>query len=127
MEKAYQNGVRDAKPTIVPFNAAFAACTCGFDQSKDAVRTLLTAVEDMNRLKLVPGEYTFATILRGISLNVPEGERRNGLMTSVFRQCCEDGYVSTDVVDAMSRVPVVLSNYLPDLERIPKEWRRNVR
>ena len=102
MRGLYNAGNRNVRPTVFTLNAvlhACAECSSSDDEAErmDAFKIAVGIFNDLRKERDGPDHVSFGNMLR-CALLMPEGERRDGLVTTTFRLCCESGFVNSYVI-----------------------------
>lgn len=139
MLEAYQAGNTEAKPNILTYSIVLNACAFTDGPNTDKMAAFKIARKCFKEIlgNHVPSEIIFATFLRACNKLIPPGQKRDQLIQSVFKECCQHGLVSVKVIInlrmALSR-PVLnqilhgtnLVDGMINLRDIPYDWRKKL-
>ncbi len=98
MKQMYEAGVIDSLPNTVAYTAVINSCatTYGDDQheKEEALKIAYSTFKELSESKhAAPNHVTYSTFLRAISKLMPDGEKKDALVSSTFRLCIRDGLV----------------------------------
>lgn len=98
MKQMYEAGVIDSLPNTVAYTTVINSCatTYGDDQleKEEALRIAYSTFKELSESKHAsPNHVTYSTFLRAISKLMPDGEKKDALVSSTFRLCIRDGLV----------------------------------
>lgn len=138
MKDDFARGNRDAKPTVVAYNAVLNACefSLGGDTEIEQVeQAFKVACETLDELRNSEGlsadHVTYATFMGAISKLLPKSAIRFEMVDVWFRRCCADGQLGPVVLkklkDAAS--PLQYSRLLNGVQEseLPAQWTRNLK
>ena len=133
MRELYEAGNEGIKPTVFTYNAVLHACSESLHiegiPRLDAFKVAVTVFNEMRKDNEELDHVTFGNMLRCASL-LPEGEKRNALIETTFRLCCESGFVNSYVIrDLQNSAPEELWRSLlgrpegdVEMESLPAKW-----
>jgi hypothetical protein len=136
MKTLFEQGNNEIRPTTFTYNAILYACSEAVNvKGSDLTEAFTVAVKAFNELRknedgVDPDHMSFGNMLRCSAL-LPEGDKRDGLIVSTFKLCCQNGFVNTYVLrDLQYAAPEAMWRSLVGLplgelteESIPPEWR----
>jgi len=100
MKQMYEAGVIDAMPNTVAYTAVINSCATTYgDQAEkeEAFKIAYSTFKEMSESEHIsPNHVTYSTFLRAISKLMPEGEKKDSLVSSTFRLCIRDGLVDSN-------------------------------
>jgi hypothetical protein len=142
MQKLYENGHNDAKPSTITYNVCLNACAEtqhleGTNQA-EAFQTSVRLFTEL-RKENDPDHVTFGNLLRCANL-LPSTEKKDKFVQATFQLCCEKGLLNKLVLRDLKKaasgdVWSSLTNLPADIdvqeennieERLPIEWSRNL-
>lgn len=101
MKKLHNSGVKSLEPTIFTYNAVLFACsesgTVEGSSKSDAFRQALKTFQEIANSNLRPDHVTFGNMI-GCSRLLPDGEKKNKFVETMFRLCCDAGCVNNFVL-----------------------------
>jgi len=134
MNKLYEEGNRDMKPTVFTYNAVLNACgeTLNTEDPKpmDAFKVALQLFSDMrNQPDIGVDHVSFGNMLKCANL-LTDASQKEQFITQVFDLCCDKGLVNTFVIrDLQNSATEELWRDLlncdigeVDLDHLPPEW-----
>ncbi|KAL3784893.1 hypothetical protein HJC23_012496 [Cyclotella cryptica] len=137
MKKMNANGFADAKPNIVSYTSCLNACatTCGNqEEEQEAFRiaySLFKELSDDGSIR--PNHITYLTFFRAIAKLIPHSEKRESLLSTSFRLCCQDGQVDENCFFHLKNTAsselfseLMGSSDLIQYSELPFHWKRNV-
>ncbi|GAX29143.1 hypothetical protein FisN_7Hu257 [Fistulifera solaris] len=136
-----KDGVITASPNAHCYGGVINACAfCENDklEKQTALRIAIKTYQELQESDHAkPNDVTFATTLGALRHLMPEGEKRDSAMLTVFRNAATAGYVSDMVLHKIKplidrgKLDEVLGTALRadgtiDIKLVPFDWRRNV-
>ena len=104
------------------------------EENFEAFQIAVDSLKDLREfLGHEPDSSCFGMFLRACANLMPESQKRDGVVRSVFKKCCSEGYVNAFVLMEFERASTealeleLLGGFLEDDVRIPDEWSRNVK
>ena len=134
MNTLYEEGNSEIQPTTFTYNAVLYACSQAAENKSsdfnEAFGVAVKAFNDLRKTQDGPDHMSFGNMLRCSAL-LPQGDKRDGLIASTFKLCCQSGFVNAYVLrdlqysapEAMWRSLVGLPQGELDEESVPPEWR----
>ena len=133
MKDDYSSGNKDARPSVVTYNAVLNACEFSVGETSDKEQAFRVACETLEEVRkcdyLAPDDITYGTFLGVIAKLMPKSETRNDFVELVFKRCCADGQLGPvtlkklrDAV-SVSRCKILLGG---SGENLPAKWTCNV-
>ena len=140
MIEANEAGNREAAPNVLTYSTILNACAHTNGTNADAQAAFKIARNTMKEIlsNHEPNEIIFATFLQACHRLVPPGERRDQLISSVFRECCQYSMVNVKVILSLRAAlspkkleqtleGTGLADGLISFKDIPYKWRKRVR
>lgn len=137
MKKLYASGVTSLEPTIFTYNAVLFACsesgTIEGSSKSDAFKKAVKIFTEIKNSALMPDQVTFGNMI-GCSRLLPDGEKKTKFVETMFRLCCDAGYVNNFVLRDLEQSVSeeewrALVNCPPgsiEFESLPYEWWRMI-
>jgi hypothetical protein len=138
MVDIYRSGNSVCKPTIFTFNAVLNSCAYTFNpkEKMDAFTVIVSTLVLLQEFTK-PDHTTYGTLLKAWCNLIPkDDERRTRIVSTVFRQCCNDGQVGNMVMHQMkyaasaelyrSLIGKEITQEV-QISNLPSKWSRNVK
>lgn len=137
MKKLYSSGIRSLEPTIFTYNAVLFACSesgsVDGSSKSDAFKQALKTFAEIKNDNMRPDQVTFGNMI-SCSRLLPNGEKKTKFVETMFRLCCDAGYVNNFVLkDLEASVSedewCAMLNCPPgsvEFENLPYEWWRMI-
>ncbi|KAK1734718.1 pentatricopeptide repeat-containing protein [Skeletonema marinoi] len=97
MKQMYESGVIDSMPNTVAYTAVINSCATTYGdqlEKEEAFKIAYSTFKELSESKHAsPNHVTYSTFMRAISKLMPEGEKKDALVSSTFRLCIRDGLV----------------------------------
>eukprot|EP00986_Skeletonema_menzelii_P016391 scaffold14433_cov156-Skeletonema_menzelii.AAC.2 len=97
MKQMYEAGVIDSMPNTVAYTAVINACATTYGdqlEKEEAFKIAYSIFKELSESNHAsPNHVTYSTFLRAISKLMPEGEKKDALVSSTFRLCIRDKLV----------------------------------
>ena len=107
MKEMYEAGVIDVLPNTVAYTAVINSCATTYGdqlEKEDALKIAYSTFKEMSESKhATPNHVTYSTFLRAISKLMPDGEKKDTLVSSTFRLCIRDGLVDSNSLFQMKQ------------------------
>jgi hypothetical protein len=142
MKEMYEAGVLDSLPNTVAYTAVLNSCATTYGdqlEKEEAFKIAYSTFKELSESKHIsPNHVTYSTFLRAISKLVPEGEKKDALVSSTFRLCIRDGFVDSNALFHMRQAssPQLCSELLGGIgyneakditvDDLPYSWTKNV-
>ena len=142
MKDMYEAGVIESMPNTVAYTSVINACatTYGEDLEKEeAFKIAYSTFKELSETNHAsPNHVTYSTFLRAISKLMPEGEKKDALVSSTFRLCIRDKLVDYNSLFHMRQAasPQLCSELLGGIDcseakditvdDLPYSWTSNV-
>jgi hypothetical protein len=103
MSELYKTGNTHIKPTTFTYNAVLNACAESLlmpveDAPRlEAFKIALGVFNEMRQEREEPDHVTYGNMLKCAGL-LPDGEKRDAVISSTFSLCCENGFVNSYVI-----------------------------
>ena len=127
-------------PVLVsPCFLSCAYCENDYLDKQDALKIAVQTYKDLAASKKANANHvTFATTITALRNLMPQGERRDAAVQTIFKNAAADGYVDEMVVQRIQSVlspdklrglfaAAVTDDGVIRVEQLPSEWRRKVK
>lgn len=143
MKELYASGTISVAPNIFCYTAVINSAAYSENdalEKRDALEIALATYKELEQTSdLEANNVTFATMLTALRNLLPPSPKRTAAANSIFKRCCDTGYVDKFVVRRLEsmldedELKQVVPKYLMttagkvDTRQIPEKWRRNLR
>lgn len=107
MKEMHTSGVLDTLPNTVTYTAVINSCATTYGdelEKEEALKIAYSTFKELSESDVsAPNHVTYSTFLRAISKLMPEGEKKDALVSSTFRLCIRDGLVDSNVLFRMKQ------------------------
>ncbi|KAL7542284.1 hypothetical protein ACHAXR_013211 [Thalassiosira sp. AJA248-18] len=143
MKEMHASGIIADQPNVFAYTACINACATTYGEQgekQEAFRIAYSLFKEMTESDdLSPNHVSYSTFLRAISKLMPDGEKKESMVSAAFRLCVRDGQCDNNCLFHMKSAasPELIADLLgcSDLseaaafayENLPFDWTRNVR
>ena len=142
MKEMHAAGIIADQPNEFSYTAVINACatTYGeYGEKQEAFRIGYRVFKEMSESELSPNSVSYSTFLRAISKLMPDGEKKDSMVSASFRLCIRDGQCDGNCLFHMKNaaspelVAELLSCSTPseafamELDELPFDWKHKVR
>jgi hypothetical protein len=144
MKSLHKDGTIAAPPNTHCYTAVINSCAYCVDdelEKRQALEIALVTYKELERTPAhgKPNHVTYATMIAALTNLLPPSESRTAAVASVFKRCCETGYVDGLVIKRLQGAlakeemrllcpeSLVMANGKISAETIPNEWRHQLR
>jgi len=131
------------RPNEFSYTAVINACATTYgdqDEKQDAFRIAYSTFKEMSESDdLSPNHVTYSTFFRAISKLMPNGEKKESMVSAAFRLCLRDGQCDSNCLFHMKNAasPELVADLLGcsdpseaaslTVDELPHEWTRNIK
>jgi len=142
MKEMYSSGIIADQPNIFSYTAVINACATTYGEQgerQEAFRIAYSIFKEISELEnLSPNHVTYSTFFRAISKLMPNGEKKESMVSAAFRLCVRDGQCDSNCLFHMKNAatPELVSDLLGcsdpseaaslTVDELPYDWTRNV-